>query len=265
MGIHPTAIVDAGADLGNVEVGPYAVIGSGVKLHDGVRVGPHAVLIGNTVVGADCQIHAHAVIGGDPQDLKYAGETSGLEIGERNVFREYVTVNRGTAQGGALTRIGNDNLFMACAHVGHDARIGSHCVLANSVALAGHVTVEDSAVLGGMAGVHQHSRIGRYAMLGAGAMAAQDVPPFSIAQGDRARLFGLNIIGLRRGGFDSDAISALRNAFRELFSKGAPLRIAVEKVRQAHGETGEVQELLTFVESSQRGLCRSAGPEVPTD
>jgi UDP-N-acetylglucosamine acyltransferase len=264
MSIHPTAIVDSTAELAAVEIGPYAVVGPGVTLHDGVVVGPHAVIYGESVLGEGCHVHAHAVIGGDPQDLKYAGGPTRLEIGPRNVFREFVTVNRGTEHGGGVTVIGSDNLFMACSHVGHDARIGKDCVFANSVALAGHVVVEDNVVLGGMAGVHQHSRIGRFAMLGAGAMAAQDVPPFSIAQGDRARLFGLNIIGLRRGGFEGETISALRSAFRELFSKGAPLRIAMERVREGHGSIAEVQELVAFIESSQRGLCRSAGPEMPT-
>ena len=265
MSIHPTAIVDSNAKIGDVEIGPYAVVGSGVTLEDGVRLGPHAVVYGETIVGRGSHIHAHAVIGGDPQDLKYEGGATRLEIGADNVFREFVTISRGTELGGSLTRIGDNNLFMACAHVGHDARIGNNCVFANSVALAGHVIVQDNAVLGGMAGVHQYARIGRYAMLGAGAMAAQDVPPFSIAQGDRARLFGLNIIGLRRGGFEGETISTLRSAYRELFSKGAPLRIALERVREGHGATTEIKELIDFIEGSQRGLCRAAGPEVPTD
>lgn len=265
MSIHPTAIVDSSAKLGDVEIGPYAVVGSGVTLADGVRVGPHAVIYGETQMGEGNVVHAHAVIGGDPQDLKYEGGATRLQIGANNTFREFVTISRGTEHGGGLTSIGDNNLFMACAHVGHDARIGSHCVFANSVALAGHVLVQDHAVLGGMAGVHQFSRIGRFAMVGAGAMAAQDVPPFSIAQGDRARLFGLNIIGLRRGGFDSETISVLRNAYRELFSKGAPLRIALERVRESHGASNEVRELIEFIEESKRGLCRASGPEISSD
>ena len=265
MGIHPTAVVDSNAELGDVEIGPYAVVGAGVTLEDGVRVGPHAVIYGETRMGQGNLVHAHAVIGGDPQDLKYKGGATQLEIGKNNTFREFVTISRGTEHGGGVTKIGDNNLFMACAHVGHDACIGSHCVFANSVALAGHVLVQDHAVLGGMAGVHQFSRIGRFAMVGAGAMAAQDVPPFSIAQGDRARLFGLNIIGLRRGGFDSETISVLRNAYRELFSKGAPLRIALERVRETHGNSAEVRELIEFIEGSKRGLCRASGPEVASD
>lgn len=265
MSIHPTAIVDSSAVVGDVEIGPYAVVGAGVSLADGVKIGPHAVIHGETSMGEGNIVHAHAVIGGDPQDLKYEGGNTRLEIGKNNTFREFVTISRGTEHGGGVTSIGDNNLFMACAHVGHDARIGSHCVFANSVALAGHVLVHDHAILGGMAGVHQFSRIGRYAMVGAGAMAAQDVPPFAIAQGDRARLFGLNIIGLRRGGFDNETISLLRNAYRELFSKGAPLRIALERVRESHGSVSEVQELIGFIEGSKRGLCRASGPEVATD
>lgn len=261
MPIHSTAIVDSTAELGDVNIGPYAVVGAGVTLHDGVDVGPHSILFGETEVGADCRIHAHAVIGGDPQDLKYNGEASRLVIGERNTFREFVTVSRGTVQGGGVTTIGNDNLFMASAHVGHDSQIGSHCVFANSVALGGHVLIEDHAVLGGMAGVHQHARIGQFAMLGAGSIASQDVPPFAIAQGDRARLFGLNIIGLRRGGFENETILKIRNAYRELFSKGVPIRIAIERVKKELEGSVEVQKLLAFIENSQRGICRASGPD----
>jgi len=261
MPIHSTAIVDSAASLGDVNIGPYAVIGPGVTLRDGVDVGPLAVIQGETEVGADCRIHSHAVIGGDPQDLKYGGEATRLLIGERNTFRENVTINRGTVQGGGVTTIGSDNLFMACAHVGHDSQIGNHCVFANSVALGGHVVVQDHAVLGGMAGVHQHARIGQFAMLGAGAIASQDVPPFSIAQGDRARLYGLNIIGLRRGGFETDTIAELRNAYRELFDKGVPIRIAVERIKEAQGGVSQVTDLVRFIENSQRGICRASGPD----
>jgi UDP-N-acetylglucosamine acyltransferase len=261
MPIHPTAIVDPAARLGDVNIGPFAVIGPGVSLADGVDVGPAAVIYGETEIGAGSRIHAHAVIGGDPQDLKYKGEPTRLVIGERNTFRENVTISRGTLQGGGLTAIGDDNLFMACAHVGHDSQIGNHCVFANSVALGGHVVVQDHAVLGGMAGVHQHARIGQFAMLGAGAIASQDVPPFSIAQGDRARLYGLNIIGLRRAGFESDTIGELRSAFRELFGKGVPIRIAIERIKDTQSEIAQVQHLVSFIENSQRGICRASGPD----
>lgn len=263
MAVHPTAIIDDAAVLHDgVDIGPYAVIGADVVLHEGVSVGSHAVVVGPTVVGAGTRIFHHAVVGEEPQDKKYAGGTSRLVIGERNTIREFVSINRGTERGGGLTQVGDDNFFMAYSHVAHDCTVGNGCVLANSVALAGHVTICDHAVLGGLVGVHQHSRIGRCSMLGGGAMAAQDVPPFTIAQGDRARLFGLNIVGLRRNGFDRDTISALKGAYRELFAQGTPLRIALEQVREFYVDVPEVIELVSFIEaSSVRGVCRSAGNE----
>ncbi len=258
MSIHPTAIVDDQAKLAeNVSLGPYAVIGPNVTLASGVSVGAHAVVTGPTTVGKDCTIFAHAAIGGDAQDMKFKGEEAFLTIGERNTFREFATVNRGTM--GGTTTIGDDNLFMAYTHVAHDAIIGNRCVFANSANIAGHVLIEDNVVLGGLVGVHQHCRIGRCAMVGGGGMAAQDVPPFTIAQGDRARLFGLNIVGLRRNGFSLDVVNALKGAYRELFHQGLPLRIALEQVREVYAEVPEVAELVTFIEASTRGICRSAG------
>jgi UDP-N-acetylglucosamine acyltransferase len=258
MSIHPTAIVDTGATLADdVSIGPYSIIGEGVHLGPGVTVGAHAVISGPTTIGAACTVFPHAVIGGDAQDKKYSGEDAFLKIGEQNIFREFCTINRGT-QGGTTT-IGGDNLFMAYAHVAHDATIGDHCVFANSAHIAGHVQISDNVVLGGLVGVHQHSRIGRCAMVGGGGMAAQDVPPFTIAQGDRARLFGLNIVGLRRNGFSLEVVNALKGAYRELFHQGLPLRIALEQVREVYAEVPEVAELVTFIEGSTRGTCRSAG------
>jgi UDP-N-acetylglucosamine acyltransferase len=230
-------------------------------LGPGVVVDSHAVVLGPTRIGPRSRVHHHAVIGGDPQDLKFRGEPSALEIGSDNTFREFCTVNRGTDHGGGLTRIGDHNLLMAYVHVAHDCQIGDHCILANSVNLAGHVQLQDHAVLGGLVGVHQHSRIGRCAMVGGGGMAAQDVPPFTIAQGDRARLFGLNIVGLRRKGFSAAAVSALRGAYRELFHQGQSLRIAIEVVRESYAESPEAMELVSFIEGSQRGICRSAGTD----
>jgi len=260
--IHPTAIIDPGAELGrDVQIGPFAVIGAGVVLHDRVSVGSHSVVVGPTVVGEETRILHHAVIGEDPQDKKYHGESTRLVIGARNVFREFSTANRGTAQGGGLTQIGDGNLFMAYSHVAHDCRVGDDCVFANCASLAGHVEIQDGAILGGMVGIHQHTRVGRFAMIGGGGMVAQDVPPFTIAQGDRARLFGLNIVGLRRRGHKLETITALRNVYRELFSQGTPLRIALEQVREVYAEVPEVIELVTFIETSRRGVCRSVGAE----
>lgn len=266
MPIHPTAVVDPRAELGvDVDIGPFAVVRAGVVLHDRVVIGPHAVVTGPTVIGEDCRIFQFASIGEDPQDLKYRGEETRLEVGARNVFRENVTVNRGTGLGGGVTRIGSDNLFMAGSHVAHDCMVGSGCVFANQAALAGHVKVFDRAILGGFSGVHQHSRVGRCAMVGAGAMAAQDVPPFTICQGDRARLFGLNIVGLRRAGFRLEVLQALKAAYRDLFHQGMPMRIALEQVREGYADVPEVVELVDFCESSTRGICRSAGAEQPAE
>lgn len=263
MPIHPTALVDPGALLADdVDIGPWAWIGAGVTLGAGVSVGAHAVLRGPTTIGPGTRVFHHAVLGEDPQDLKYRGEPSRLEIGAHNVFREFTTVNRGTAHGGAVTRIGDHNLFMAYSHVAHDCTVGSHCVFANAASLAGHVVIEDHAVIGGLAGVHQWSRVGRSAMLGAGGMAAQDIPPFMLAQGDRARLYGLNLVGLRRKGFPLARIQAMKAAYRELFHTGQPLRIALDQAREVYAEVPEVIEIIAFIEGSRRGVCRSAGAEV---
>lgn len=260
--IHPTAIVDRAAELGDVEIGPYAVIGAGVKLHDGVSVGAHAVIEGDTVIGARTQIHPHAVLGGPPQDRKHDPRVpTRLVIGADNVFREFATAHRGTAGGRQQTVIGDRNYFMASSHVAHDCVVGSDTMFANSAAIAGHVEVADGAVLGGLCAVHQHTRIGRLAMIGGGGMCAQDVPPFTLAQGDRARLYGVNIIGLRRAGMDDATLSAIKDAFRLLFLGDAPRKTAIGRVDEALGHVAAVRELLEFLQSSTRGVCRAAvGP-----
>lgn len=258
MAIHPTALIDPGAELGDVEVGPYAIVGAGAKIADGVVIGPHCVIEGNTTIGARTVLSAHVVLGGAPQDLKHdASVDTRLIIGEDNVFREFSTAHRGTSAGRGVTVVADRNYFMASSHVAHDCIVGSDCMFANSAAIAGHVEVGDGAILGGLCAVHQHARIGRLSMIGGGAMCAQDVPPFTIAQGDRARLYGLNIIGLRRAGFDLDAVSALKEAWRTLFVSDLPRRTAISRVADAHGQQPEVAELLAFLRSSERGLCRA--------
>lgn len=258
MNIHPTAIVDVNAELGDVEIGPYAIVGAGVTLADGVVVGPHAVLHGPLAIGEATRIHAHVVLGDLPQDLKHdPSAPTRTEIGARNVFREFVSVHRGSSGGRGLTSIGDDNYFMANSHVAHDCRVGSGTMFANSAAIAGHVQVGDGAILGGLCAVHQHSRVGRLSMIGGGAMCAQDVPPFVMAQGDRARLFGLNIIGLRRAGASDAVIGALKDAWRTLFVEGLPKKAASARVAEAHGRVPEVAELLAFIAASERGVCRA--------
>lgn len=258
MSHHPTALIDPAATLGDVEIGPFAVIGPDVHLEDGVQVGSHCVLEGPLHIGADTVLHPHVVLGGAPQDKKHDPTVATrLVIGARNVFREFSSAHRGTSSGGAITTIGDDNYFMANSHVAHDCAVGNGVMFANSAAIAGHVVVGDGAVLGGLCAIHQHSRIGRLAMVGGGAMCAQDVPPFTIAQGDRARLFGLNIIGLRRAGFDIDDVTELKDAWRMLFVDGLPKRVAMSRVEAAHKGSAVVEELLAFLRTSERGVCRA--------
>ncbi len=259
MGIHATAVVDATARLGAVHIGPFAVIGANVELADGVEVGAHAVIVGPTQVGARTRIHEHAVMGGEPQDLKHdRNAATRLVIGEDCVIREFVTVHRGSSLGRGITTLGDRCYLMANSHVAHDCQVGHDVMFANSVALGGHVTVGDGAVFGGLAAVHQHARVGRLAMLGGGAMCAQDVPPFTLAQGDRARLYGLNVIGMKRRGLEGDVMTALKEAWRTLFASELPRRTAAEDVASRLGHVAEVAELLTFVATSERGLCRTA-------
>lgn len=255
--VHPTAVVEDGARLGpGVEVGPYAVVGAGVVVGAGTSIGPHAVLRGPAVLGEKNRIFPFASLGTDPQDLKFRGEESRLEIGNGNTFREFVTVNRGTAGGGGVTRIGDENLLMAYTHVAHDCRLGDRVVMANGAQLGGHVEIGHFAVLGALCGIHQFVRIGESAMVGAGSMVSQDVPPFLNATGDRATLHGLNLVGLRRRGIPQDNISALKRAYRILFLRKLPLREAMAEVQRSLGEVPEVRRLVDFLEASRRGVCR---------
>jgi len=257
MSVHPTAIVAPGARLhATAEVGPYAVIGPQVEIGAGTIVGPHAVIEGRTRLGERNKVFHFASVGAPPQDLKYAGEDSALEIGSENLIREFTTLHKGTTGGGGVTRIGNRNLFMAYAHVAHDCQVGNGCVLANAATLGGHVEVGDHVILGGLAAVHQFTRIGKHAFVAGGAMVVMDVPPFCTAQGDRAELAGINSIGLARHGFSEDQIGRVKEAYRILFRSKLPLEEAVERLRTELGDQPEIQELLTFVTTSQRGLTR---------
>lgn len=256
--IHPSAIVDPSAELGDVELGPYSIVGPRVRLHDGVRLGPHAIVESDTEVGPGTVLHSHAVLGGAPQDRKHDPSVrTVLIIGAGNVFREGSTAHRGTSSGLQKTVIGDRNYFMASSHVAHDCTVGSDTMFANCAAIAGHVTINDGAVLGGLCAVHQHSRIGRLAMVGGGAMCAQDVPPFTLAQGDRARLFGVNIIGLRRHGMGDETISAIKEAWRILFTSDLPRQNAISRVEEALPQSPEAAELVRFIRSSTRGVCRA--------
>lgn len=255
--LHPTALIAAGAQLHpSVEVGPYAVIGKDVRIGAGSTVGPHAVLQGSTTLGEGNRVFQFASVGAIPQDLKYAGEPTALVIGDGNQIREFSTLHIGTAGGGGVTRIGNQNLFMAYSHVAHDSQVGSRCVFANGATLAGHVEIGDFVTLGGLSAVHQHTRIGAHAFIAGGSMVVMDVPPFCVAQGDRAELAGLNLIGLQRHGFDEDQLARIKDAYRILFRSKLPLEEAVSQLRVEFGGHPEVERLLTFVTTSKRGLTR---------
>jgi UDP-N-acetylglucosamine acyltransferase len=257
MSVHPTAVVSPGAKLhSTVEVGPYVVIGGQVTIGAGTTVGPHAVIEGRTRLGERNKVFQFASVGAPPQDLKYAGEDSALEIGDENLIREFTTLHKGTTGGGGVTRIGNRNLFMAYAHVAHDCRVGDGCVLANAATLGGHVDIGDHVILGGLAAVHQFTRIGKHAFVAGGTMVVMDVPPFCMAQGDRAELVGINSIGLARHGFTEDQIGRVKEAYRILFRSKLPLEDAAERLRTELGDQPEIQTLLAFVTTSHRGLTR---------
>ena len=254
--IHPTAIVDPRAELGrDVSVGAYAVIRADVTLGDGCRVGEHVLVEGPTVLGRDNALHPHSVVGTAPQDLKYKGEPTRLEMGDGNVVREFVTLNRGTVQGEGLTKIGHRCLFMAFTHVAHDCRVGSHVIMANNAALAGHVHMEDFVVVGGMVGIHQFVRIGESAMLAGGSMVGKDVPPFSLVQGDRARIVGVNAVGLKRRGFSEASIAAVHATVRTWIKSRAGFEKTLSQVEAEYGADEKVAQWIRFVRaSSDRGV-----------
>ena len=268
-GIHPTALVDPAAALHeSVDVGPYSVIGPDVRIDEGTSVGAHVVIQGRTTIGKRNRIFPFASIGAVPQDLKYHGEPSTLEIGDDNQIREFTTMHIGTEGGGGRTVVGSHGLFMNFSHVAHDCRLGDHVILANGATLAGHVAVEDFVIVGGLAAVHQFVRLGESAMLGGGAMVVQDVPPFCVVQGDRAGLVGLNVEGLRRRRFAMETLRALRAAYRTVFRSGLSAREAIERARSESGGNPEVVRLLDFVEGSKRGVCRprtDTGEDAPPE
>jgi len=256
--IHPTAIVVPGAQLGEgVTVGPYSIVHQDVELGDGCHVMSHVVLDGRTKIGPNCRIYPFASIGSHPQDMKYHGEPSTLVIGANNIFREHVTVNPGTEGGGMITAIGNNCLFMMSSHVAHDCQVGNHVIMANNATLAGHVTVEDYAIIGGLSAVHQFCRIGRHAMVGGMSGVENDVIPYGSVMGDRARLGGLNIVGLKRRGFSRSDISALRKAYRLMFAEEGTMSERLEDVVESFSEHEAIMEIVDFIRSdSSRAICQ---------
>jgi UDP-N-acetylglucosamine acyltransferase len=252
--IHPSAIVDPGARIAaSASVGPYSIVGPGVELGERVRVASHVLIERDTRVGEDCVVHHGAVLGTDPQDLKYRGEPSRLEIGPRTTIREYATLNRGTGAEG-VTRVGSDCLLMAYAHVAHDCVVGDHVIMANAVELGGHVEIGSCATVGGVTGVHQFVRIGSHAFIGACSKATQDIPPYLLVDGRPCEAHGVNVIGLRRRGFSDEALRRLRKAYRTLYKSSHNIRDAIEEIA-AWEETGpEVDLFVDFVRGSERGI-----------
>ncbi len=254
--IHPTAIVHPGAHLGEgVTVGPYSIIDNHVTIDADTHLGPHVVVRPYTAIGKRCRIFQFAVVGEIPQDLKFQGEETRLSIGDDNIIREFATLHRGTMGGGGLTQLGNGNLLMAYTHVAHDCRLGNNIIMSNAATLAGHITVDDFAILGGLSAIHQFCRVGAHAFVGGASAVARDVPPFCMAVGNRAKIVGLNLVGLKRHGFSLAALDALKTAFEMLFASEMTLKEAVAQVRQRFPEEPAILKLLQFVETSERGLA----------
>lgn len=255
--IHPTAIIDSDVEIEDgVSIGPYSIIGKGVKLKKGVKIISNVIIEGRTEIGEDTMVYPFTSIGLPPQDLKYKGEDTGVTIGRENIIREYITIHRGSVGGDGFTVIGDNNFLMAYVHIAHDCKIGSNVIMANAATLAGHVKVEDHAVIGGLVAVHQFTRIGAYAMVGGFSGIGQDIPPYTIAAGARARLYGLNIVGLKRHGFSDETISDLKKAYKILFREKRTLKDAIKKVQEGLPYTEEIRHLIEFIEANKRGICR---------
>lgn len=255
--IHPTAVVDPGARLGaGVQVGPFCVVGSDVQIGDGTTLISHVSIEGPTRLGEQNRIHPFASIGGPPQDLKYAGEPTRLTLGSGNTIREYVTMNRGTESGGGVTRVGDENLFMAQAHIAHDCQVGDGNIFANAATLAGHVEIADHATVGAYSGIHQFCRVGREAFIGGYSVVTQDALPWVTTVGNRAKSYGINLVGLKRRGYTPEQIAALKDAYKTLFRAKLQQEEALEQLSARYPDAPEVNYFLDFVRSSERGVCR---------
>jgi UDP-N-acetylglucosamine acyltransferase len=256
--IHPQAIVAASAKIGaGVQIGPYSVVGENVELGDGCVLHGHASVGGPSKFGKNNVFYSFSAIGGDPQDYTFRGESTELVAGDGNIFREYVTISRGTQKGGGKTCLGNNNFFLAYSHVGHDCMIGSDTLFVNGATLAGHVSVEDFATIGAFCPVHQFCRIGRYAYIGASTVITQDVPPFSKIVTEReTKSFGINAIGLERKGFSAERLQALKRAYRLLLGSKLNTSQAIAEMRKSLGDSADVQELIKFIESAERGIVK---------
>ena len=254
--IHPTAIIYEGAKIGKgVKIGPYAIIGKDVEIGDGCEIGPHVVLDGWTTIGSGCKFFPGASIGLVPQDLKFKNEKSFLYIGDNCTFRESATVSRGTGENGE-TRIGSNCLFMAYTHVAHDCILGNHIIMSNVATLAGHVTIEDRVVIGGLSAVHQFTKIGRNAMIGGGSMVSQDIPPYTMVTGYPAKVRGLNNVGMARAGISEEIRREIKKAFRILYRSGLTLSEAVIRMEEELNSSEDVEHFVRFLRNAERGVCR---------
>jgi UDP-N-acetylglucosamine acyltransferase len=256
--IHSAAIIDPKAEIGKgVEIGPYSVIERDVSIGEGTKVGPHVIIREGTRIGKGCRVFQFASIGEAPQFLGYKGEKTFLQIGDRNIIREFVTLHRGTVKGGGKTVIGNDNYLMAYSHVAHDCQIGNEVVMANGATLAGHILIEDYAIIGGLSAIHQYCRVGTHAFISGLTGVSLDIPPYMLSSGSRAKLFGLNAVGLKRHRFSEETLKALKKAYRVIFRSGLTLENATKKVGEDDiFRIPEVQHLLQFIQHSKRGICR---------
>ncbi|HQP10263.1 MAG TPA: acyl-ACP--UDP-N-acetylglucosamine O-acyltransferase [Candidatus Omnitrophota bacterium] len=258
VNIHKTAVIHPGAQLSSgVSVGPYSVVEGDVSLGDNVRIGSHCFITGQTTIGRNCKIYTGAVIGSAPQDKKHSADDNVfLNIGENNVIREYVTINPGTVEGGSKTVVGSGNLIMAYSHIAHDCVVGNNCIMANGATLGGHVTLEDNAMIGGLSAVHQFVRLGRLAIVGGCSKVVQDVPPFSTCDGHPAKVITTNVVGLRRAQIPEETINRLKKAFKILFHSGLSKTTALERIAKEIDSCPEIEHLIFFAKTSERGLCR---------
>ena len=255
--IHPSAHIDPGARLGSkVSVGAFTIIGADVDIGEGTSIGPHCVINGPTRIGSDNRIYSHAALGCDPQDKKFGDERTELVIGDRNTIREFTTFSRGTADGGGVTWVGDDNWIMAYVHIAHDCRVGSHTIFANNATLGGHAVIEDWVILGGFVGVHQFCRIGAHAFIGMGSLINGDVPPFVLVADKYAEPRGINAEGLKRRGFNAERIALIKRAYRTMFMTGKPMVEARQELAESAQGSADVRQMLEFIERSERGLLR---------
>ena len=255
--IHPSAIIDTKAEIApDVSVGPFSVIGPGVKIGSGTFIGPHVVIKGPAVIGKDNHIYQFCSIGEDPQDKKYAAEITRLEIGDRNVIREYTSMHRGTVQDKSLTKIGHDNLFMAYTHVAHDCVIGDNVIMANGASLAGHVHLNSHAILGGFTLVHQFTQVGQFSFAAMGSAITQDIPPFVMVGGKPTRPHGINSVGMERKGISPEDIRLIRNAYKIIYKMNLRLEDAIERIEEMAGESQHVSDLVSFLRNVSRGILR---------